>query len=204
MCDETVETVECIRLAFVFHGYADLLPFLTIFNLPQVWELLPLVTSRSPVMASPHPRPLPQGLPSSVPNPRPVASIPPPRSMSPNSRPVAAIPPRPVAAIPPRPVAAIPPRQPIPVHSLPPRQPMPVNSLPPIQALPLTPIPPRQSLPGMRPQQPLPARPPMPQNAFQPGARPMPRPTAPHSGYLARPAPPFPSFTNDSNAFPRG
>ena len=204
MCDETVETVECIRLAFVFHGYADLLPFLTIFNLPQVWELLPLVTSRSPVMASPHPRPLPQGLPSSVPNPRPVASIPPPRSMSPNSRPVAAIPPRPVAAIPPRPVAAIPPRQPIPVHSLPPRQPMPVNSLPPRQALPLTPIPPRQSLPGMRPQQPLPARPPMPQNAFQPGARPMPRQTAPHSGYLSRPAPQFPSFTNDSNAFPRG
>ena len=188
MCDETVETVECIRLAFVFHGYADLLPFLTIFNLPQVWELPPFVTSRSPVMASPRPRPFPQGLPPSVPNPRPVASIPPPRSMSPNSRPV----------------AAIPPRQPIPVHSLPPRQPMPVNSLPPRQALPLTPIPPRQSLPGMRPQQPLPARPPMPQNAFQPGARPMPRPSAPHSGYLARPAPPFPSFTNDSNAFPRG
>ena len=33
-----VETVECMRLALVFHGYADILPFLTLLNPPQAWE----------------------------------------------------------------------------------------------------------------------------------------------------------------------
>lgn len=40
MVEEEVESVECMRMSFVFQGYADVLPFLSLINAPPPYVMV--------------------------------------------------------------------------------------------------------------------------------------------------------------------
>ena len=59
--------MECIRLSLVFHGFADILPFLTMFNMPPMARASPQISSPRGRLPNPNPIPPRPDLPPRMP-----------------------------------------------------------------------------------------------------------------------------------------